>query len=647
LALKKVFVRISSDTLRRNSWKLLWAVILAYGLFFSGISLLRYRHFCYGDWDLATYNQIMRGFLEGHPYTTLGGIRFFGNHAEASLFFFLPFYALFPHPATLLVLQSFALALAAAPLFLISRTVFGELVSLLFCLLYFFYPSLGYINLNEFHPECLLPLLQFTLFYFFFRRDFKKFLIFMFLCLFAKENMALIIMMFGVLSAIQKRHRTWILWPLVAGIGWFVIYLKWVNPYLSQGRMDFSYIYAHMGDSLPAVIWFMVTHPLKILFWFTREHVGWYLCQIFIPLSFMPLFSPGILLLALPNFLQHLLSLRMTETNISTYYAAEFLAFVFVAAVFGLRRVWDFLQPRPRKLFVFFLAMNVAWSVFFSPQARLSASLSRGFNADRTRTRSYETLLGALPQQVPVVATFSFLPELSRRPVNLESFHKVLTGEYYPGKPFLLSPECRYALIDFDDKKTFFDFFRTQKLRDNFKSFFYSGDWGILEACGNAVLFEKGARGIGLLPEVVSEGRGTEPAFIFDGRLALLRLDKERFFIGDQPAARLVFLWELLGPTDVSYSFKIVLMNSRNEVVWRDRHSIGYNLYPTSEWKEGQVVRESFQFLLPFDPDSGPWRIALIPVDKRTGELGRLTGGRDAAPGVHEVCFSLTSNAKS
>jgi uncharacterized membrane protein len=640
---KQAFLEFKSFQvwLARHSRKLLWAGFFAHASFFSLLSFFNYRHFLYGDWDLALYNQVFHGFLTGRPFMTLADLPYLGLHAELTMLVFLPFYALIPHPVTLLVLQSIALAAAVFPLFLLARAVINEAMALFFCAVYLLYPALGHINLNEFHPECLLPLLQFTLFYFFFRRDFKKFLIFMFLCLFAKENMALIIMMFGVLSAIQKRHRMWVLWPMVSGFLWFMIYMKVIFPVLSRDQINFNFLYSHMGGSLGAVIGFMVTHPLKVFWWLAQGSQLKYLFYLFFPLGFTSFLSPGILLLALPNLLQHLLSLRLTETSILYYYPAEFMAFIFIAGIFGLRRVLEFFSPGEKKLFRLVLLTCVLCSVFLSPQLVSFLGLACDFDANEARARSCRSLIRAVPEHAGVVATFSFLPELSRRSARIDSFHKVLLGVNYPGRRFTLDKACSYALIDFDDPKVFGDFFLEQENRDNLKSFFSDGSWGAEMALGNAVLFKKGGKGAPILSKTVLSGQEPKPIFIFNDQLALQKINKQDFVLDGQKGVRAAFSWRLLGPASADYDLGLALINGANAVVWKATHPIGYRVYPTLEWKQGELVEETFGFLLPHNLGSGPWMICLLPFDRATGVQARVTGGAYAEGGEGVACFSL------
>jgi len=56
---------------------------------------------------------------------------------------------------------------------------------------------------------------------------------------------------------------------------------------------------------------------------------------------FLSFLSPLHLLPSLPLFMQHLLSNRPQETNISFHYAAELIPFIILAFIFGVRKLLD------------------------------------------------------------------------------------------------------------------------------------------------------------------------------------------------------------------------------------------------------------------------------------------------------------------
>src|SRR6185295_17342268 len=100
---------------------LLALLIAAYALTFSWVCVTKYRFYLYRDFDLAIFTQATHGLLHGSLVSSIRGMNWLGDHSSLVLFLVLPIYAIAQHTATLLVLQSVALALGAIPVFRIAR----------------------------------------------------------------------------------------------------------------------------------------------------------------------------------------------------------------------------------------------------------------------------------------------------------------------------------------------------------------------------------------------------------------------------------------------------------------------------------------------------------------------------------------------
>jgi hypothetical protein len=293
-------------------------------------------------------------------------------------------------------------------------------------------------------------------------------------------------------------------------------------------------------------------------------------------------------------------------------------------------------------LFYLFAVASIILTIRVLFEANLFPRMARWMRADEVRARSYATLIREVPVDAGSLATFSFLSELSRRPGHVFSFHSMLSGEYYPGRPFSLPKECSYAFVDYDDPLAFWDFFSSPRPRQVLNRVLAQGPWNVREACGNIVLYEKDVPGKDLVSQDVAADLAAQaPFLIYEGHLALLRLDKEKIVIDGQEGVRLTFVWRLLSSTDTIYGIKIFVVNDRKKTIWEGAHPIGYSFYPTQDWKEGEVVKETFQFLLPREAKSGSCQISLGLINFRSGEPCLVTGGSQAVSGKDSLFISL------
>ena len=143
----------------------------AYFLLAFGLSLLRSEELYTGNWDLGIFQQAFWSTSHGHPlyeagdYEMSGLNSLFQVHPAPLLIGLETVYTVFPQAATLFVLQSAVVSLAAIPLFFLARDVTGSgRRALLVSGLYLLWPPLLAANLYDFHLESFLPLELFLLF---------------------------------------------------------------------------------------------------------------------------------------------------------------------------------------------------------------------------------------------------------------------------------------------------------------------------------------------------------------------------------------------------------------------------------------------------------------------------------------------------
>lgn len=137
--------------------------ILVYTIVFSYVTILRHYSFSSGAYDLGIYENILwrtinyGDFFKSVPDPVGPTGYFFSVHFSPILFLLLPIYAVHQATETLLVFQSFVLALGAYPLYLLARKELkSEVAGIVFAVAYLLYPPLQGVNWFDFHPQALL-----------------------------------------------------------------------------------------------------------------------------------------------------------------------------------------------------------------------------------------------------------------------------------------------------------------------------------------------------------------------------------------------------------------------------------------------------------------------------------------------------------
>jgi uncharacterized membrane protein len=199
----------SRKTLRRDRSE--WAMVLAvvcYTIIFSYFTIERYMAFHAYAWDFGIFNQsfwttthnggLFVSTVEQFLTNGQTGI-FFGTHFSPILFVLVPFYSVFSLPQTLLISQSFILALGAVPLYFFAKNALkNRVIAVVFSIAYLFYPLLQGVNWFDFHVQVFLPLFFFSTIYFLVKEKWLPYFLFIFLSLTVAENVPITVVFIGL-----------------------------------------------------------------------------------------------------------------------------------------------------------------------------------------------------------------------------------------------------------------------------------------------------------------------------------------------------------------------------------------------------------------------------------------------------------------
>ena len=319
---------------------LLYAATAAYAAGFGSLSILRHRAFNTGRYDLGNMVQTVWNTAHGHFLQMTSGdgrqISRLAAHFDPILAAFAPLWWIWPSPEMFLVVQAVVVALGALPVFwLANKHLRSERAALGFALVYLLYPATQWLTLNEFHPVALAT--PFLLFAFWYLDEDRvvAFAIFAVLAMTTKEEIGFVVAGMGIWYAIRRRTRTGAI-VAVAGVLVSALAIAVVIPHYNAGADSAFYgRYDAIGGSAGGIAKTAVTHPWRILeqaFQGTDLH---YLFHLLLPLGFLFLLSPVVLIAALPELALNVLSATSTQTSIHFHYTAGAIAPLVAATVLG------------------------------------------------------------------------------------------------------------------------------------------------------------------------------------------------------------------------------------------------------------------------------------------------------------------------
>jgi uncharacterized membrane protein len=434
----------------------LWLGTLIFSVLVVADQWFRWATFQYASFDIAFYTQAMWLALQGEGHVSLLNVPLMGNHAEPIAFLLLPFFWLWPHPMTLVIVQTLALATMPFTGARIARMLeFSPRAATWLGLAVVVFPATGYVALHEFHPEALAaPLLLGMLEARVAQRP-GRFCVLFLLALACKENVALLLVWWcAVMWVLDRgRGREWRLaFNVVPGsiaLAWLLIYSLWIGPKLNGGRVDYGELYSHLGGNGGEIVKNFFSEPSLALKAMTKAlkdgNLGW---GTLLPLALLPLFRARWLLITVPIFAQHLLSWRRSEWTIYFHYAAPLIPLLwFGAAEAAARRFWR------DSLAGWVLAACTICQLWFGPVHSLVAT-ARGAG-DALWAREWKaTMLGLIPADARVSAGMPYLSHLAKRR-ELHSLHHILKGTETLSRRRYSPPEVDAVVVDRDDDSTF------------------------------------------------------------------------------------------------------------------------------------------------------------------------------------------------
>jgi len=483
--LESIEKSLSLKLLGREKGELLvFAFIILYAFAFSSYTLLHHRSFNTFAWDLGIYNQALwttvhqgRLFYYTCELHFVPDGSFFGIHFAPILFLLVPLYALVPMPETLLIVQSFILALGAFPLYLIGKQRMSRFFGVVFSLCYLLYPPLHGVNCYDFHVQAFFPVLMLACIYYLDKRNWPKYFMFVFLSLMVQEQVSYIVMFLGlyvfwmykgkIFSAIRNRkiEDKTILVPFVTtaiGVAWF-FFARWViysinpsPPPELKAVQNFAVLGVDEPTNIPCYVLENPWNAFGALHYESYEKFS-YLMLIFAPLALLSFVSPASLIATVPWFGMAFVSNYSAYYRIGFQYSALIIPFVFSSTVSGAKKLLtrDFISSRIAKQVATLLL--VSSSVFCLALSPLSPLIQGGYPSPAyikpeitDHEAVLEKIIGLIPPNASILTQNNIFPHVSNRPNAYVVFSKIhgQTPTWQNATRFILSLNTTYVLLD-------------------------------------------------------------------------------------------------------------------------------------------------------------------------------------------------------
>jgi uncharacterized membrane protein len=307
--------------------------------------------------DFGIYDQGL--WLLAHfkrPFITFMGRNLFGDHTSFILLLLVPFYWVVPSARTLLAVQALVLGLAGIPVFLIARErLRNELLAGFLTVAFLANPALGWLNMEQFHPDVFeVPLLLFAI-WFVVRQRWAWFLVCVGLALLVKEDVFLTTLTLGVVVALRYDKRAGLIASgmslLYAGVA-----LWWVLPALNGVGSLNGWRVPFGGPT--GFVRMTFSHPSRVLSYLTKDNRPFYVWQLLAPLGVLAVLSPSIAIVAAGPLAANVISNFYYQHRLHYHYTAPIIPILAAATIFAIAHF------RPVAVRAALVAVVVASSLF-------------------------------------------------------------------------------------------------------------------------------------------------------------------------------------------------------------------------------------------------------------------------------------------
>ena len=360
------FLGSLTERIEKDGDKLIFVPIIIYITIFSAYTCYQHYVFKTYAWDLGILTQslwttlnsgkILYSTLEV-PYGNPSG-NFIGVHFSPILFLLLPIYRLFQSPQTLLVFQSFILAIAALPLYWLARDKLdSKLYGIAFATAYLLNPALHGVNTFDFHLEIFTPAFLLFAFYYLEKGKWFKALPFIILELMTLEFAPILVFFLGLYFLLkhmreyrsaEKSRVAWakrlIVPTAIMLISILSLYLAFytiatVNPLKIGGPYR---TWGYWGNNVSEVVSNIVRNPTDaIIVLLTPIEKSYFLIFLFSSVLLLPILAPPELMMAVPWLLASLFTDYQPYYSPVYQYTVLALGQLYIAAIFGFKKLFS------------------------------------------------------------------------------------------------------------------------------------------------------------------------------------------------------------------------------------------------------------------------------------------------------------------
>ncbi|HVA96197.1 MAG TPA: DUF2079 domain-containing protein [Candidatus Acidoferrales bacterium] len=259
------------------------------------------------------------------------------QHFSPIFYLFVPIYWILPSADMLMIVQALVFLTGTIPLYLIAKKhLHSRLIGLSLAFAFIAFGGMQFGIAYGFHEIMLFPTIFFWMYYFYLERKIKRYLLFVLLALCVKEEVAFIMIFWGIYLLIFRRDKILGSSTATLGLAWYVFCFMIIFPAFTPHGGGFGYWGQYSqsnGSGILGIILYIVTHPLNFLTTLvTPDYKIDTFFQSFGAFGFLLFLYPPSLLIILPSLMEKLLSNGIAGM-IGTHYSAALTGVTVIATI--------------------------------------------------------------------------------------------------------------------------------------------------------------------------------------------------------------------------------------------------------------------------------------------------------------------------
>ena len=428
----------------------LYKILTLAAIFFSLtliIALNRYYSF-YTTYDHGLFNQLFWNGIHGRLFqgslssgnssTSLfdgqvSSVSYIhlGQHFVLDLLLWLPFYALFPSPVTLIVLQVGLITLGGLVLYFLSCHYLTSRLSVFIVASYYGANPIIGPCLDNFYEQCQIPLLVFSVLLTLEKRSWKLFWLLVALTLGVREDTGIILFGIGVYLVLSRRYIQTGLALCLLSFCYVVIVTNILMPIFSNDNSRlylapyFSHFIKSNNPTTLELLWAIISQPQVMLqvFFGDLNHRLRYILGEWQPLAFVPAFSASAWTIAGFPLLETIIQNNKDSVSINTRYTLTHAPGLFYGAILWWDRHPKKFQPWFRRFWiscivlslVFVLTSNPHQSLYFLRPFKLKPWVYVSLSDRWNHAAHLRNIIQTIPENASVASSGYVIPHMSNR----------------------------------------------------------------------------------------------------------------------------------------------------------------------------------------------------------------------------------------